>query len=348
MSKISEKNGVELPIYEWLGKLGWNGRTNEELKPHGRQFSNPIIEAILIERVAHINSVPPDAAKRAVDILKHALDRPNPIEANEQFLDLLSDGVTLTLDGHDRTLKLVDFENIWENDFTVTRQYWVQGSELVKPDLVCLVNGIPLVPFEAKQRAQQNSDWMKGVRDLSLYETKVPRLWASNLFAVSCNGRTARYGVPGASSQQFAEWRDLSVHATPGNPLATPTPDFCTVAPDKDGRLCAEIPDWQKMKQTIVGLLQPSRVLDLLRHGVVFERTQDKGTVGATTCSSTSNTGLVIALTRTRHGVSSKHWFAVCNRNAFGRVGTRATWRSTPSAPTSRCLVTASNTNPLQ
>lgn len=106
--------------------------------------------------------------------------------------------------------------------------FWSNGSHA---STVCLVNGIPLVAFEAKQRAQQNSDWMKGVRDLSLYETKVPRLWASNLFAVACNGRAARYGVPGASSQQFAEWRDLSVHATPGNPLATPTPDFCTVAP---------------------------------------------------------------------------------------------------------------------
>ena len=279
MSKISEKNGVEIPIYEWLGKMGWNCRPNEELKAFGRQFSNPIIDAILLERVAHINGVTPEAAKRAVDILKQALDRPIPIEANEQFLDLLCEGVTLTIEGQDRTLKLVDFKNVWNNDFTVTRQYWVQGSELVKPDLVCLVNGIPLVAFEAKQRAQQNSDWMKGVRDLSLYATKAPRLWAANLFAVACNGRMARYGVPGASSQQFAEWRDLSVHSTPGNPLATPAPDFCAVAPDKDGRLCAQIPDWQKMKQTIVGLLQPSRVLDLLRHGVVFERTPDKGTV---------------------------------------------------------------------
>lgn len=279
MSKISEKQGVEVPIYDWLGEMGWQQRTNEQLKAYARPFSNPLIEGILIERVAHINGVSLDSAKRAVDILKRALDRPIPLEANEQFLDLLCEGVTLTIDGHDRTVKLVDFENVWENDFSVTRQYWVQGSDLVKPDLVCLVNGIPLVAFEAKQRAQQNSDWMKGVRDLSLYETKVPRLWSSNLFSVACNGRMARYGVPGASSQQFAEWRDLSVHSAPGNPLLSPAPDFCTVAPDKDGRLCVQIPDWQRMKQTIVGLLQPSRVLDLLRHGVVFERTQDKGTV---------------------------------------------------------------------
>jgi type I site-specific restriction-modification system R (restriction) subunit len=247
MSKLSEKNGVEVPIYEWLDKMGWQCRTNDELKGYGRQFSNPIIEAILVERISHINSVSPDAAKRAVDILRSTLDRPSVIEANEQFLDLLCDGVTLTIDGNDRTLKIIDFENVWDNDFTVTRQYWVQGVELVKPDLVCLINGIPLVPFEAKQRAQQSSDWMKGVRDLSLYETKVPRLWASHLFSVACNGRMAKYGVPGASSQYFAEWRDLSVHDSPGNPLANPPADFCTVKTDKDGRLMAEIQTYEAL-----------------------------------------------------------------------------------------------------
>ena len=176
MSKISEKQGVEVPVFDWLGELGWKPRTNEQLKAHARPFSNPLIEGILVERVAHINGIALDAARRAVDTLKRALDRPIAMEANEQFLDLLCEGVTLTIDGQDRTLKLVDFENVWENDFSVTRQYWVQGSDLVKPDLVCLVNGIPLVAFEAKQRAHQNSDWIKGVRDLSLYETKVPRL----------------------------------------------------------------------------------------------------------------------------------------------------------------------------
>jgi type I restriction enzyme R subunit len=279
MSKLSEKNGVEVPIYEWLGKMGWQCRTSDELKGYGRQFSNPIIESILVDRISHINSVGPDAAKRAVDILRSTLDRPSVIEANEQFLNLLCEGVTLTIDGKDRTLKIIDFENVWNNDFTVTRQFWVQGVELVKPDLVCLINGIPLVPSEAKQRAQQSSDWMKGVRDLSLYETKVPRLWACHLFAVACNGRMAKYGVPGASSQYFAEWRDLSVHDTPCNPLANAPADFCTVKTDQDGRMMAEIPDWKKMMQTVVGLLQPSRVLDILRHGVVFERTVDKGTV---------------------------------------------------------------------
>jgi type I restriction enzyme, R subunit len=131
MSKISEKQGVEVPIYSWLGKMGWTPKANDELKAYSRPFSNPIIEGILIERVAEINGVTLDKAKRAVDILGHTLERPNSMEANEEFLDRLCEGVTLTLNGHDRTLKLIDFDDVWTNDFTVTRQYWVQGGDLV-------------------------------------------------------------------------------------------------------------------------------------------------------------------------------------------------------------------------
>ena len=275
MSKLSESRGVEVPVYEWLAKIGWTSRTSAELKVYNRPLSNPLIDGIFIEKVSKINGVSLADAKRALDILKHTFANPSIITANEDFLDLLCSGVNLTTEGKDRTLKLIDFENIWNNDLTVTRQYHVQGTDLVKPDLVCLVNGIPLIPFEAKQRAQQNSNWLKGVNDLSLYETKIPRMSVCNLFGVACNGRVAKFGVPGASSSYFAEWKDLSVDMMPGNPLLLASQTLCPVSPDRDGILTCQIDDVEKMKQTIVGLLQPARVLDILRNAIVFERTQD-------------------------------------------------------------------------
>jgi len=276
MSKFSEGKGVEIPVYEWLGQMGWKPRTSADLKTYNRPLSNPIIEGILIERVAAINGVNLADAKRAVDILKRTFANPVPLSANEQFLELLRTGVNLVVDGQDRTLRLMDFENPWNNDFTVTRQYHVQGSDLVKPDIVCLINGIPLVPFEAKQRAQQNSNWLKGVNDLSLYGSKIPRMLACNLFGVACNGRIAKFGVPGASSSYFAEWRDLSVDdAFPDNPLLDPAQSLCPVETDADGIPSCRIDDFERMKQTIVGLMQPTRVLDLLKTAVVFERTPD-------------------------------------------------------------------------
>jgi type I restriction enzyme R subunit len=123
--------------------MGWTPRTNADLKVYNRPLSNLLMEGILIEKVSKINGVSLADAKRAVDILKNTFANPSVITANEDFLDLLCSGVNLTIDGEDRTLKLIDFDNIWNDDFTVTRQYHVQGTDLVKPDLVCLVNGIP-------------------------------------------------------------------------------------------------------------------------------------------------------------------------------------------------------------
>jgi type I restriction enzyme R subunit len=275
MSKLREGKGVEIPVYGWLGKMGWTPRTSADLKVYNRPLSNPLIEGILIDKVSKINGVSLADAKRAVDILKNTFANPSVITANEDFLDLLCSGVNLTIEGEDRTLKLIDFENIWNNDFTVTRQYHVQGTDLVKPDLVCFVNGIPLIPFEAKQRAQQNSNWLKGVGDLSLYESKIPKMIVCNLFGVACNGRLGKFGVPGASSSYYAEWKDVSVDTTAENPLLAPEQTLCAVAANEDGVPVCQIDELEKMKRTIVGLLQPARILDLLRNAVVFERTAD-------------------------------------------------------------------------
>ncbi len=275
MSKLSEGKGVEIPVAEWLGQMGWEPKTGADLKAYNRPLSNPLIDGILIAKVAEINGVSPADAKRAVDILKNTFANPSVITANEHFLYLLRTGVNLTIAGENRTLAVIDFENVWKNDFAVTRQYNVQGTDLVRPDLVCLVNGIPLIPFEAKQRAQQNSNWLKGVNDLSLYESKIPRMAICNLFGVACNGRVAKFGIPGSSASYFAEWRDLSVDLTPGNPLLKDKQKLCPVKPNQDGILTCQIDDVEKMKQTIVGLLQPARVLDILRNYIVFERTPD-------------------------------------------------------------------------
>ncbi len=273
MSKISERNGAEIPVYEWLAQMGWNCRTADELKGYSRPFNQPVIEKLLVEKVAALNSVGEAEAKAAVAILFNTFHQPVISTANEQFIDLLRDGVTLALAGKDRTLKLIDFDKVWDNDFIVTRQYIVQGTDMVRPDLVCLINGIPLVPFEAKQRAQQSSDWIKGVHDLHVYHSKVPRLLVCNLFGVACNGRIARYGIPGQTGNQFAEWKDMTVDLTAGNPLLLPTQTLCPVVADpKDGALQLNIPEYERMKRTIVGLMQPPRVLRLLRSYVVNEK----------------------------------------------------------------------------
>ena len=213
MGKLSELKGVEKPVTEWLNKMGWSFRTNDDLKIYNRPFSNPVIEEILINKTAEINDISTDIAKQAVEILLQNLNNPTPILGNEAFLDKLASHVTLSVKEDDIDIAFIDFDNIWNNDFIVTNQYWVQGYKMVKTDIVLLVNGIPVVPIEAKQRARKGTNWLEGVAQFSTYDQRADKLFMCHVFGVACNGRITKYGIPGASSSYFVI-TSYSIHYT--------------------------------------------------------------------------------------------------------------------------------------
>ncbi len=283
MGHLSEFHGVEKPVIEWLGKMGWNIKTNEELKTYNRPFSNPVLEQLLVEKTQQINGIDRDTAQRAVEMLLQNLHHPTSIVGNEQFLDKLVSGVTLSVKENDFDVFFIDFDNIWENDFIVTNQYWVQGFKMVKTDIVLLINGIPLVPIEAKQRARKGTNWLEGVRQFSTYAQRADKLFMCHAFGVACNGRIAKYGIPGASSSYFNEWKSTVIDTSADNPILHPQNDLCrTYLDEKEGLWHFDVdrlPNGEvleKMKLGIVGLLQPARVLDILKNFLVFERTEGK------------------------------------------------------------------------
>ena len=69
MGHLSELKGVEKPVTEWLSKMGWTFKSNEDLKIYERAFFKPIIEQILVENTAKINDITEDVAKHAVELL---------------------------------------------------------------------------------------------------------------------------------------------------------------------------------------------------------------------------------------------------------------------------------------
>jgi len=288
MPKISELNGVERPVCEWLSKMGWKYGSLEELQEFHRPFSNPIIEPILLDRLKIFNDLSDADAQHVLETLTQHLDNPVPIDGNEKFLKRLTEGTTINIQGEPQDCIYIDFENIWNNDFRVTQQYWVQGYKMVKTDIVLLVNGIPLVPIEAKQRSRKGTNWLEGVKQFSTYQQRASQFWMSHLFGVACNGRITKYGIPGASSSFFSEWKDTIIDSSFPNPILDLVNDLCEWE-EKEGHYhfkikylktidVKQVPE-EQMKWGILGLLQPSRVLDILRHFIVFERTEQSGVI---------------------------------------------------------------------
>lgn len=283
MGKLSELKGVEKPVTEWLSKMGWTYMSNDDLKVYARPFGNPILETLLLEKVCELNKIPEAVARSVIDLLLACLTNQNPLSGNENFLQKLVNGVTLTVDGEDRDFKFIDFENIWDNSFIVTNQYWVQGLELVKTDIVLLVNGIPIVPIEAKQRARKGTNWLEGVKQFSTYHLRADKLFICHSFGVACNGRITKYGIPGASSSYFNEWKDTILDTTHDNPILDDKNSLCKTYLAEDTGYwnfdVERLPNGdvlERMKLGVVGLLQPARVLDILKNYIVFERAEGK------------------------------------------------------------------------
>ena len=280
MSKLHEQKPVEAKVTEWLSKMGWTPKTAEDLKPYNRLQMNAVIEPILVEKVMTLNGINEKAAVAAVDLLLNNLRNPSPIEGNENFLNQLVDGVTMTIDKEDKTIRFIDFEDIWQNSFIVTNQYTVQQ---VRVDICLLVNGIPLVPIEAKQCARRGTNWLEGVRQFDTYDRRSDKLFMAHLFGVACNGRLCKYGIPGASASYFNEWKDSVIANRYPNPILDPENDLCrTYKDEEDGLMHFDVerlPNGnllEQMKFGIIGLLQPERVLDILQHFIVFERDNRK------------------------------------------------------------------------
>tara|TARA_R110002020_G_scaffold123081_1_gene279102 strand:+ start:3582 stop:6149 length:2568 start_codon:yes stop_codon:yes gene_type:complete len=80
------------------------------------------------------------------------------------------------------------------------------------------------------------------------YEQDIPRLFFSNVFNVVTDGALVLYGATGSGSKYYAEWRD-------------PWP-----------KVEADFPD--TLSKGLWCLLEPGRLLDLIAHYVVFEKTE--------------------------------------------------------------------------
>lgn len=150
MNTLSESKSVENKVTEWLSQMGYTFMSANELKKYNRLQMNAVIEPILLEKVMSINNISENDAKSAVETLLNNLRNPIAIEGNEKFLNQLVDGVNMSVNKKDITVRFIDFNDIWNNSFIVTNQYSVQQ---VRVDICLLVNGIPLVPIEAKPKA---------------------------------------------------------------------------------------------------------------------------------------------------------------------------------------------------
>ncbi|MHB8995212.1 MAG: type I restriction endonuclease subunit R [Armatimonadota bacterium] len=254
---FSELNSVELPIAQWLTELGWEYRSPDVMRAYSRPLADPFVQPILVDALVRLNPGVIETADDALVVINQILrpfhHTPDWLLANSHFLSLLQDGARLQLRPGEptQTVRLVDYEDIGNNDLCVARQYQVRGTKTIRADLTLLVNGMPLVLIEAKSPTT-NADWREAVKQFARYQEEAPQLLASNLLNVAVDGLKFRYGATNAPEEHWAEWKD---------PWPRTLPE-----------------DVFEMQVGVTGLLSPDNLLDMLAHFWVFE-TRDNRTV---------------------------------------------------------------------
>jgi type I restriction enzyme, R subunit len=250
MTSSPNERLVEDVASVYCGIVGLKTTRSFELEEAGDRAGSS--EVILAPRaraaVSKLNLQLPAATIDGVVTSLSRLPHPTLIENNRWFHDLLTNGVPVeykdTTTGETRggQARLIDFDDPTTNDFLVVRQLTITGTngQIIRPDLVLYVNGIPLVVIELKDPANRAADLNVAIEQLQRYKTTAPDLFVPNLLLVASDGLLTRVGSLTSGRQRFMPWRP----ASGGEPT---------------------------LEALIRELLNPAVLLDYLRSCVAFE-----------------------------------------------------------------------------
>ncbi len=235
---------AEKPTLEYLLTLGYEFVPKEQHAALRGAENQVIFRPHLIAALQRLNGISEqDAKAAAAELLRK--------ENNEEWTEILRGDFARIVEGQStqKTLKLVDFQTPSNNQFVVTNQLYVKAEKSRIPDMVVYVNGIPLVMIEAKSPINAKDKNGEAFDQVKQYERDIPRLFYTNAFNLVTDGTTVLYGTTGAPAKFYGYWRDTYPR---------------TYSFDNE------------LQKGLWSLLEPSRLLDLLAHFIVFEREDGK------------------------------------------------------------------------
>ena len=180
---------------------GWRFMSTDELP---RQHSDVLVESMVRYALIRLNPEIKAQPDRADEVLYRLRTIPLSVQseglvrANELFAEWLRGEKSMPFGerGEHTPVRLIDFENLSNNDYVVTNQ-WVypvkEGGR--RFDIIILVNGIPLVIGEAKTPVRPAVTWVDGASDIhNGYEQSVPQMFVPNVLSFATEGKCYRYG----------------------------------------------------------------------------------------------------------------------------------------------------------
>lgn len=262
------ENEIEQLAIALLEHQGYTYVNGVQLAPDAgdmerNSFEDVVLKQRLENAVRRINpTIPIDAQQ---DAIKHVLRiaSPDVLSNNETFHRLITEGIPVTkrVGGQERgdRVFLIDFENPLHNEFLVVNQFTIVENGVNKrPDIILFVNGLPLVVIELKNATDDKTTIQSAFRQIETYKAMISSLFTFNAFSVISDGLEAKAGTISAGLSRFMAWK---------------TTDGISEASKQISQL----------ETLIKGMLQPTVLLDLVRHFVVFEKFRKEDAEGIVT-----------------------------------------------------------------
>lgn len=158
-----------------------------------------------------VTPFPDDAIGEAIRELDVPLDR-NLMYASKTIYDRLILGKSCDVHLYDGNYQSFDISYInWEepekNIWQVTEEFSVErnNGKYARPDIVILVNGIPLVVIECKKSSVDVEEGVKqNVRNW--HPDYIPQLFKFSQLVIAMNPENVKYGTAGTPAESYCKW----------------------------------------------------------------------------------------------------------------------------------------------
>ncbi|WP_368485124.1 type I restriction endonuclease subunit R [Pseudoalteromonas sp. SD03] len=312
--KFQEEFSAKVPALTLLTNLGYTfippsecealrGNTlAREKKSTHQVILLPLMRAFLAKQTFSFAGKQHTLSEAAIDKVLHELNPAMNLglkAANEKIYNALMYGVSVTefIDGKKAspTIKLIDWHNLDNNQFHFTEELVVQNAEGTGnriPDIVCFVNGLPLVVIEAKRPDSNKEGKSTNAEAISQHirnqgQAEIPHLYAYSQLLLAVNGHEGLYATCGTPEKFWAKWKEeqipeaefvrLKNHKLSDEQLnglfkhrpAKAKDDYLSLVSAGD----LTVTDQDRL---IVSLLRPERLLDMTRLFTLFDKKAGK------------------------------------------------------------------------
>ncbi|MCK1625399.1 type I restriction endonuclease subunit R [Bradyrhizobium sp. 160] len=244
---MSEYRLAEKPALDALIAMGYVVLPPETAMAMRQEANRALLKPVLMDALQVLNE------RLGAEDAEAIYGDLSTLSDNEEWQRRLRGAYSRRLKGEakDKPIALIDFKRPNRNRYHVVRQFKVEAQRSRIADLVVFVNGIPLVVIETKSPLKAADRSGQAFEQIKQYERDIPRLFYPNAFSIVTDGVATLYGATGAPAKFYAPWPD---------PWPRPRDMFV-----------------DDLTKDLWCLLEPSRLIDLLAHFIVFETDPENG-----------------------------------------------------------------------